>query len=396
MDRKNKIKVLSLNVYILGHITYQKTLEETFKTSIPEIEFRSLHLTDFYKGDLLSKIVNRTLAESLPGANANSNLFDYDFHIFRHALGGSWAARRYLKHELKTYRPDVLHIHTQSIALLLQPFLRRIPSVLSIDLTSSAVKQDYPLTKHLTYKPLMALEKRCFESFTHITTWSDWARQSVMDDYEIPANRVTTVHPGLPLAQLKAVNVQPRPSATKPRLLFVGNDFVRKGGHDLLAVFVEHFAEHCELDIVTNAEIAVPELPTIRLHRGIHPLDPELLALYRSADIFVLPTHLDTFPMVFVEAMAFGLPCIGTTVRGVPELIQPGRSGLTIRPGDRHALRQAIQSLTSNPELRRSMGANAQRRVKEQFDAVKSCRQLAQIFANCADRQRSRKDFSRV
>jgi alpha-maltose-1-phosphate synthase len=396
MDRKNKIKVLSLNAYILGHVTYQTTLEDTFEAYIPEVEFRSLHLTDFYQADLLSKIVNRTLAAPLPGATANSNLFDYDFHIFRHALAGSWSARRYLKRQLRSYRPDVLHIHTQAIALLLQPLLRRIPSVISIDLTTSAVKNEYPLTAHLTYKPLTALEKRCFQSSTHIATWSDWARQSVMDDYRIPAHRVTTVYPGLPLEQFETRDRKSPSDSAKPRLLFVGNDFVRKGGSDLLAVFIEHFAQSCELDLVTNAEIDVPNLPTLRLHHGLRPLSPRLLDLYRSADIFVMPTHLDTFPMVFVEAMTFGLPCIGTTVRGVPELIRQGHSGFIIPPGDRHALRQAIQSLANNPALRNSMGAIAKQRVKEQFDAVANCRQLARIFANCVESKRSIKDFSAV
>jgi alpha-maltose-1-phosphate synthase len=390
MDSENKIKVLSLNVYILGHITYQKNLEETFKSEIPEIEFRSLHLTDFYKADLLSKIVHRTLTEPLPGASAHSKLFDYDFHVLRHALAGSWSARRYLERQSKAFRPDVLHIHTQSIALLWPPFGSRIPTVVSIDLTSSAAKRDSPPLTDLTYKPLEALEKRCFKSSAHIATWSDWARQSVIDDYDIPADRVTTVYPGLPLTQIEVDGVEiARPPAAKLRLLFVGNDFARKGGLDLLAVFVEHFAERYELDIVTNAELDAPELPALRIHRGLRPLDPKLLALYRRADLFVLPTRSDTFPMAFVEAMTFGLPCIGTTVRGVPELIQDGRSGLTIRPGDRQGLRAAIDALASNPERRQAMGAIARQRAKAQFDAIANGKQLARIFANCAARTRN-------
>jgi glycosyltransferase involved in cell wall biosynthesis len=93
--------------------------------------------------------------------------------------------------------------------------------------------------------------------------------------------------------------------------------------------------------------------------------------------------------MAFVEAMTFGLPCIGTTVRGVPELIQDGRSGLTIRPGDRQGLRAAIDALASNPERRQAMGAIARQRAKAQFDAIANGKQLARIFANCAARTRN-------
>lgn len=385
MTTEPKIKVLSLSVYILGHITYQNTLEEAFATSIPDVEFRSLHLTDFYKADVLSKIANRTLAQSFPGSDSDPRLFDYDFHALRHALVGSWSARRYLNHQLKVYQPDVLHIHTQSVALLSRSLLRRFPSVVSIDLTSTAVKDEHPLTSHLTYKTLRALEKNCFQAATHITTWCDWARQSVIDDYQIPAHQVTTVYPGLPLAQFERERV-PRPDTAKPRLLFVGNDFVRKGGSDLLAVFLEHFAQTCELDIVTNASLEVPSLPTLRVHQGLRPLSPKLLDLYRSADLFVMPTHLDTFPMVFVEAMAFGLPCIGTTVRGVPELVHDGHNGLIVPPGDRLALRQAIQVLVENPERRHAMGAWSQQRVTAEFDVLANSRRLAQIFAACASR----------
>jgi glycosyltransferase involved in cell wall biosynthesis len=81
-------------------------------------------------------------------------------------------------------------------------------------------------------------------------------------------------------------------------------------------------------------------------------------------------------------------------VRGIPELIQNGHRGLTIRLGDRPALRQAIQSLASHPERRKSMGAIAQQRVREPFDTVTNCRWLARIFANSIDQNQPVKDGS--
>ena len=71
---------------------------------------------------------------------------------------------------------------------------------------------------------------------------------------------------------------------------------------------------HCELDIVTRENVDTQGLTNVRVHHGLGPNVPELMALYARADIFTFPTLADTLPLVVMEAMASGLPVITTTV----------------------------------------------------------------------------------
>lgn len=375
---KRPIKVMSLNHYIMGHATYQNILEKTFRESIPEIEFYSLHLTDYFKTDLLGRIIYFFLRQQLPGADKA----DYDFHRFRTEWANSFFARRCLEKALKNYQPDVIHIHTQAIAYLAVPLFKKYPTVVSIDYTHALLAKEHPYPASITYQPIIAFEKKCFTHAAHIITWSERARNSVIKDYGISPNKVTAIPPPAPLEFFTKISPREITKQNLPRLLFVGNDFPRKGGEDVLNVFLESCTNICELDIVTNSDLNLPVLPNLRVHRGVQPLSAEILELYQKADIFVMPTYEDVYGIVFSEAMAAGLPCIGTNVMAVPELVQDGVNGLTIKPGDRTALKQAILKLVENPELRLSTGQAGRSIAQEKFDAVYNCHKIAEIFAN--------------
>jgi glycosyltransferase involved in cell wall biosynthesis len=362
----------------MGHTTYQNILEKTFRENISEVEFHSLHLTDYFKSDLLGRVIYFLLRQQLPGTDKA----DYDFHRFRTEWANSFFARRCLEKALKTYQPDVIHIHTQAIAYLAVPLFKKYPSVVSIDYTHALLAKEHPYPASITYQPIIAYEKKCFTHAAHIITWSERARNSVISDYGISPDKVTAIPPPVPREFFTKITPRCKNKESLPRLLFVGNQFQRKGGEDVLNVFLESCANICELDIVSNSDLNLPVLPNLRIHRGVQPLSAEILSLYQKADIFVMPTHEDCYPMVFIEAMGAGLPSIGTTVMGVPELVQNGVNGLTIKPGDRTALKQAIFKLVENPELRLSMGQAAKNIAKEKYDAVSNCKQIAKIFAN--------------
>src|SRR5206468_3682262 len=98
------------------------------------------------------------------------------------------------------------------------------------------------------------------------------------------------------------------PRSRPARVLFVGGDFKRKGGPALLEVMRGPLAGWCELHVVTQAEVA-PQ-PGVVVHRGLQANSPELLRLFATADIFVLPTMADCLAVVLMEATAAGLPVI--------------------------------------------------------------------------------------
>jgi glycosyltransferase involved in cell wall biosynthesis len=112
----------------------------------------------------------------------------------------------------------------------------------------------------------------------------------------------------------------------------------------------------------------------------------EVLDAYRSADLFVLPCRVagdgdrDGLPNVLVEASSQRLPCISTTVSGVPELIGDGVNGLLVPPDDPQALAGALSRAIADPALRDRLGAAAEARVRERFDYHASVRDLMRLF----------------
>ncbi len=90
-----------------------------------------------------------------------------------------------------------------------------------------------------------------------------------------------------------------------------------------------------------------------------------------AADVFVhVPTHFpEGVPNVILEAMAAGLPVIGSKVGGIPEIVCDGETGLLVPPDDPSALSEALKALRSDPRQRQQMGERAQARVRQYHDA---------------------------
>jgi glycosyltransferase involved in cell wall biosynthesis len=91
---------------------------------------------------------------------------------------------------------------------------------------------------------------------------------------------------------------------------------------------------------------------------------PEWLA---AADINVLPTFYEGFPLTVIEAMASGLATVASNVGGVPEAIEQGVSGLLVQPGDSRSLADALALLLRDPLLRAGMGQAARKRIEQNF-----------------------------
>jgi glycosyltransferase involved in cell wall biosynthesis len=112
----------------------------------------------------------------------------------------------------------------------------------------------------------------------------------------------------------------------------------------------------------------------------------EVLAAYRNADIFVLASRIaedgdrDGLPNVLMEAQSQGLAVISTNVSAIPELVDDGRTGLLVAPRDRPALAAAINKLVSQPDLRASMAAAGEVRVRQHFGHEKLLQPLAERF----------------
>lgn len=128
-------------------------------------------------------------------------------------------------------------------------------------------------------------------------------------------------------------------------------------------------------------EAAVARLGlTGRVHFAGRLDEAATLAAIARADLLVLPSFMEGLPIVLMEAMAMGVPVIGSRVAGVPELIEDGVEGLLFRPGDWADLHRAIARLLDEPTLGDRLAAAARAKVEREFDIATAVAPLVQRF----------------
>jgi len=88
---------------------------------------------------------------------------------------------------------------------------------------------------------------------------------------------------------------------------------------------------------------------------------------FGRADVFVLPTLNDYFPLVLLEAMQFGLPIVATRVGAIAEIVEDESNGVVVAPGDAHALADALERLIKDRDLRRRFGAGSRARYLARY-----------------------------
>jgi glycosyltransferase involved in cell wall biosynthesis len=112
--------------------------------------------------------------------------------------------------------------------------------------------------------------------------------------------------------------------------------------------------------------------------------------LTSSATVSVVPSlWAEAFGLTVVEAMAAGVPVVATRTGGIPELVEPGETGLLVPPGDAAALADALQTLLARPELRARIAERALRTVHERFSMERTIESLrALVSRELARRER--------
>lgn len=108
----------------------------------------------------------------------------------------------------------------------------------------------------------------------------------------------------------------------------------------------------------------------------------QVRAALACADIFVLPSFAEGIPVVLMEAMASGVPCVSTPVNGIPELIVHRRTGLLATAGDVDSLVKELETLIREPALRTHLAEGARKKIEADFDLQRNVQNLGRIFAN--------------
>jgi len=306
--------------------------------------------------------------------------------LFRNwSLQSSLAARHALRSHIAASRPDAVFIHTQVAALLARDVMRRFPTIVSMDATPmnfDTVGDAYGHGRQLDIVEAgkRAVTRRALQGAKAVVTWSQWAAASAVSDYGVDPALVHAIPPGVDVRRLHPMSGERDPGPL--RLLFVGGDFERKGGGDLLEA-LRILDRPVELDIVSSSAVAPSGLP-VRVHAGVEANSPLITELFRRADVFVLPSRGDCTPLAVAEALACGLPVVATPVGGMPELVRHGENGLLVPPADPQQLARALGVLVDQPDTRRWFGENSRRLAEDEHDVDKNCRRIFDLMATIA------------
>ena len=196
-----------------------------------------------------------------------------------------WQTRQFLANIHQQTDLDALFFHTQVTAVFATNWIKKIPSIISLDATP---KQYDELGQYYAHESGPAWLERlkwklncnAFNAARHIVTWSTWAKDGLVADYAIPAAKITVIPPG--------VNVK---SWTRPtprhhdndavKILFVGGNLKRKGGLLLLEAFRNLRQSYAALELHLVTKDKVPHEPGLFVYGDMQPNSTPLKQLYR-------------------------------------------------------------------------------------------------------------------
>lgn len=295
-----------------------------------------------------------------------------------------------VRRELRRRPADVLFFNPQNLAMLCQREMWSTPTILMTDLTPIQHDRVAAAYRHQADRGgvMRALKHRAnrhnYRLARAVVALSTWTRDSLVDDYAVPAEHVHVIPVGVDTQRWHPPEGPPR--SGQVRLLFVGNDFVRKGGYTLLEAFqARGLAGRAELHVVSTGP--VPEAPGLTVHRHLRNNERELVELYQRADLFVLPTLADGLPNAALEAAASGLPIVASPVGGLSDVVVNDETGLLVPAGDPAALAAALTRLVDDPDFRRRLGASGRARAVARFDARTNAARLLDLVQALTDRR---------
>ncbi len=354
--------VAFINENKLGHLSYLPRFVKALQDR-PELGIQPHTIDVFPLPDALNRMAY----------TSGRFLWRYglDFQPARAYLATSRYARQQLD-ELRKKQPiDAAVVNTQFVGLSLAALADELPLFVTTDNTlAQAIRADGWWGRHpefrpflpLTMAPIKRLERALLRRAHHLLPLADSVRRSMIAEYRLPPEKIHLLPPSmtLPPRRLK------RPLNARPQILFMGNDFERKGGPELLECFRRHFADRCDLHLLTK--VAVPSTLGVHVHQDVVANSGAWHRRWQEADIFVLPSRVDLVPNVLVEALAFEVPVIASDVGAVREMLAGGTAGLLLTRGDEDALAAAISQILSDPVAARQRSELGRRHAETHFD----------------------------
>ncbi|MGE3313377.1 MAG: glycosyltransferase family 4 protein [Limisphaerales bacterium] len=375
------MNVAFVNENALGHGSYLPRFVDEFRNR-PELGIVP-HLIDVVP---MPPAIQRRADFTVRGLRR----FGLDFHVARWRRVASRHARERVDELLRRQRIDAVVVNTQSVGLFLGNLPGNPPLHVGLDATFRQLARTRWFAANRiaawflpwTLAPILGLERRLFGAASRLWPWSALVRDSLIRDYGFPADRISVLPPSLDLEGIRLKpNTDRRGAGERRQILFIGGDFRRKGGPALLEAFRSGLVSRADLHVVTQSDLGSE--PGLMVHRGVSAQSDAWLERWSEADVFVFPSTLETFGIVLVEALAFGVPVVSSRAGAAADILEEGRAGILVDPVTPAALAASVCAVLDDPRA-------ALARAEVGRDRVARCHDLRRNAARLADRLKER------
>ena len=293
------------------------------------------------------------------------------------ALSGAWQLARYIRR----YKIRLVHTFDYPLTAFAVPVARFFTTAIVASSTRShreLVPGNYLRLVRFTDHLVKTIVVNC-----------EFLRRHLVEDENVPANRIELCYNGLDLEQFRPL-ASPRPDALPSDAMVIGVVCVlrpEKGLSTLLQAFagLGKLALRMKLAIVGSGPMREPLEAEARA-LGIWddcvfaPATNNVAGWLRAIDIFVLPSLTEALSNSLMEAMACGCCAVASNVGGNPELVRDNETGLLFEPRDAAGLGDRLRTLIENESLRRQLAAAGERLIRERFSIRSSAERMGEIY----------------
>jgi glycosyltransferase involved in cell wall biosynthesis len=287
-----------------------------------------------------------------------------------------WHAQFVARQKVKETRPagfEAVFFNAWELAVAFEDIARKVPAAAILDAVPSTF--DIQLRqrglggwkRQLSHQVHDRAFRRAAREIDLFLPMGSDCMNALLQDYGVPPERCPGVT--FPPQDLEVSRHEARNYSKPLRLLFVGQQFIRKGGDFLLRLYTERLAATCTLTIVTSD----PALEGRQLPAGVEKLSSlsleDLRQVYRDSHLFLFPTRQDFMPQVLAEALAFGLPCMANDVGAIRDVVRDNETGFLMRQDasvDDWASR--IDRLVADPSEMARLSGMARGFAEDQFN----------------------------
>lgn len=360
-----RYRVLFLMQQVLGHVSHSSGLERVARAD-PELEVIWVPVAYHRPGGVIERVF-----------------------WLRPGTRGVLRAATEVQRALLRHRPEAVLFNSPALATSALAWMRRLPATISLDVTPRQFDRE---GEHFGHRAdgngvVAGFKHRVNRAVVRearvLAPWARWSASSLIEEYGADPARVEVVPPGV---DLQLWQPSSSPQVGLPRVLFVGGDFLRKGGDALTEWFRSRGRSLCQLTIVSRhpAALAARALGA-EVRTDLGPNSPELVHLYQQSHVFALPSRSEPFGIAAVEALACALPSVVGRTGGLTDIVEDGVNGYLVAPGDGRALALALETLIGDATRRRRMGAAGRRRAEARFEIHRNGARLLELVKSSVE-----------